>query len=46
MSTVKRICCYNGQELNKRGIKNNQLLELARNENRILITYDKDFLSF
>ncbi len=33
------------QELNKRGIKNSQLLELARNENRILITYDKDFLS-
>lgn len=33
------------QELNKRGIKNSQLLKLARNENRILITYDKDFLS-
>lgn len=33
------------QELNKRGIKNSQILELARNENRILITYDKDFLS-
>ena len=32
------------QELNKRGAKNSELLELARKKNRILITYDKDFI--
>ena len=34
------------QELNKRGAKNSELLELARKKNRILITYDKDFIEF
>ena len=34
------------QELNKRGTKNNELMELARIKNRILITYDKDFIFF
>ena len=28
------------QELNKRGIKNNELLKLASTSRRILITYD------
>lgn len=32
------------QDLNNRGIKNTELLELARSINRVLITYDKDFL--
>lgn len=32
------------QELNKRGLKNSKLLNLARKLDRILITYDKDFL--
>ena len=34
------------QELNKRGAKNSELVELARKKNRILITYDKDFIEF
>ena len=34
------------QELNKRGVKNNELAELARKKNRILLTYDKDFIEF
>lgn len=34
------------QELNKRGIKNSELLKLASASRRILITYDKDFLNF
>jgi predicted nuclease of predicted toxin-antitoxin system len=33
------------QELNKRGIKNSILLKLARKLDKILITYDKDFLN-
>lgn len=33
------------QELNKRGINNSELIELVRTTNRILITYDKDFLN-
>lgn len=32
------------QELNKRGLKNSKLLNLGRKLERILITYDKDFL--
>ncbi len=34
------------QDLNKRGAKNSELMELARIEKRILITYDKDFAFF
>ena len=34
------------QSLNKRSLKNSELLELARVDNRILITYDKDFIFF
>ena len=34
------------QALNKRSLKNSELLELARVEDRILITYDKDFIFF
>ena len=34
------------QELNKRGAKNSELVELARKKNRILITYDKDLIEF
>ena len=34
------------QELDKRGVKNSELMELARIKNRILITYDKDFIHF
>lgn len=34
------------QELNKRGAKNSELVELARKRSRILITYDKDFIEF
>lgn len=34
------------QELNKRGTKNSELLEIARKNSRILITYDKDFINF
>ena len=34
------------QELNKRGAKNSELVELARKKNRILITCDKDFVEF
>jgi len=34
------------QELNKRGTKNSELMELARIKDRILITYDKDFVYF
>ena len=34
------------QELNKRGAKNSELAELARKKNRILLTYDKDFIEF
>ena len=34
------------QELNKRGVKNSELMELARLKNRILISYDKDFIYF
>lgn len=34
------------QELNKRGTKNSELMELARLKNRILISYDKDFIYF
>ena len=33
------------QELNKRGTKNSELLEITRNDRRILITYDKDFIN-
>jgi len=33
------------QELNKRGTKNSELLDLARKKSRILITYDKDFVN-
>ncbi len=32
------------QDLNKRGVKNSTLLEIASKESRILITYDKDFI--
>ena len=32
------------QELNKRGAKNSELLEIARQKSRILVTYDKDFM--
>ena len=32
------------QDLKKRGIKNSELMELARIDNNILITSDKDFL--
>ena len=34
------------QDLNKRGAKNSELMELARVNERILITYDKDFIHF
>jgi len=34
------------QELNKRGVKNSELVELARKKSRILITCDKDFIEF
>lgn len=34
------------QDLNKRGTKNSELMELARIKNRILLTYDKDFIYF
>lgn len=34
------------QELNKRGAKNSELIEIARKKSRILITYDKDFIEF
>ena len=34
------------QDLNKRGVKNSEIMELARIEKRILITYDKDFVFF
>jgi predicted nuclease of predicted toxin-antitoxin system len=34
------------QDLNRRGVKNSELMELARVEKRILITYDKDFVYF
>ena len=34
------------QELNKRGTKNSELMEIAKERNRILITYDKDFIEF
>jgi hypothetical protein len=33
------------QELNKKGIKNNELLRLTSVSRRILITYNKDFLN-
>lgn len=32
--------------MNKRGTKNSELLEIARKNYRILITYDKDFINF
>ena len=32
------------QELNKRGAKNSELADLARRKNRILLTYDKDYI--
>ena len=32
------------QELNKRGAKNSELIEIARQKRRILVTYDKDFM--
>ncbi|MBN1803542.1 MAG: DUF5615 family PIN-like protein [Candidatus Lokiarchaeota archaeon] len=34
------------QDLGKKGIKNSELMELARRERRILISYDKDFIYF
>ena len=34
------------QELNRRRVKNSELVEIARKERRILITYDKDFIEF
>ena len=34
------------QDLNKRGVKNSELMEIARIDKRILITYDKDFVFF
>lgn len=34
------------QDLNKNGAKNSEVIELARIEKRILITYDKDFVFF
>lgn len=34
------------QELNKRGVRNSELQEIARKKKRILITYDKDFIEF
>ena len=34
------------QELNKRGTKNSELVELARKKSRILIICDKDFIEF
>jgi len=34
------------QDLNKRGAKNSELMDLARVNERILITYDKDFFHF
>jgi len=32
------------QELNRRGVKNSELVEIARKKSRILLTYDKDFI--
>ncbi len=34
------------QELNIRGAKNSELIELSRQKSRILITYDKDFIEY
>ncbi len=34
------------QDLDERGTKNSELMELARIKNRIFITYDKDFMYF
>lgn len=34
------------QDLDMRGVKNSGLMEVARVKNRILITYDKDFIHF
>jgi predicted nuclease of predicted toxin-antitoxin system len=34
------------QELNKRGAKNSELIEIARQKNRVFVTYDKDFTEY